>query len=170
MRCPCPARPGRHNATPPFNGVGPIDTLRNAEALARRAHASQTDKAGRPYIGHVARVAARVHGDADAEAVAWLHDVVEDCPAFANEVDAFPLHIRTAVACLTRRKDLPADTYYAAIRANPLALKVKLADIADNSDPARLHYLPDAMRQRLADKYTHALAALGAVTTAPTST
>lgn len=140
----------------------PIDTLRNAQTLARRAHASQIDKAGQPYIGHVARVAARVQGDADAEAVAWLHDVVEDCPAFSAEVATFPAHIRAAVACLTRRKDLSAEDYYAAIRANPLALKVKLADIADNSDPARLRYLPAEVQQRLADKYAHALLALGA--------
>lgn len=140
----------------------PIETLRNAEALARRAHASQTDKAGQPYIGHVARVAAGVRGDADAEAVAWLHDVVEDCPGFAAEVDAFPAHIRAAVHCLTRRKDLPAHDYYAGIRANPLALKVKLSDIADNSDPARLQYLPVEMQQRLRDKYAQALVALGA--------
>jgi len=104
-------------------------------------------------------VAARVHGDADAEAVAWLHDVVEDCPAFANEVDAFPLHIRTAVACLTRRKDLPADTYYAAIRANPLALKVKLADIADNSDLSRIPQ-PSTEDHWRVEKYRRATVAL----------
>ncbi|MEG2805637.1 phosphohydrolase [Stenotrophomonas sp.] len=149
--------------------MSPIDTLRNAEALARRAHAVQRDKAGLPYIGHVARVAARVHGDAQAEAVAWLHDVVEDCPAFAHEVAAFPAPIRTAVACLTRRDDVAADAYYAGIRANPLALKVKLADIADNSDPARLQYLPAHDRERLADKYAHALRALGVATGAATA-
>ncbi|WP_267473061.1 HD domain-containing protein [Stenotrophomonas rhizophila] len=131
--------------------------------MARRAHASQRDKAGRPYIGHVARVAARVEGDADAQAVAWLHDVVEDCPEFAAEVSTFPAHIRTAVACLTRRAEVAPAAYYAAIRANPLALKVKLADIADNSDPARLQYLPADQAQRLADKYAHALQALGVV-------
>lgn len=147
-------------ASPP--GERAIDTVRTAEALARRAHASQIDKAGLPYIGHVARVAARVRGDAAAEAVAWLHDVVEDCPGFADQVAGFPEAIRTAVACLTRRKDIPADDYYAAIRRNPLALKVKLADIADNSDPARLHHLPAEVAQRLVDKYTHALQALGA--------
>lgn len=107
-------------------------------------------------------MAARVRGDADAEAVAWLHDVVEDCPDFAAEVDQFPAHIRAAVACLTRRKEVPADDYYAAISRNPLARKVKLADIADNSDPARLQYLPAAVSQRLTQKYAHALLALGA--------
>lgn len=103
-----------------------------------------------------------MRGDAAAEAVAWLHDVVEDCPGFAGEVATFPESIRTAVACLTRRKDIPADDYYAAIRSNPLALKVKLADIADNSDPSRLHHLPAEVAQRLVDKYAHALQVLGA--------
>ncbi len=31
----------------------------------------------------------------------------------------------------------PLDAYYARIRERPMALAVKLADIADNSDPAR---------------------------------
>ncbi|MCF7752226.1 hypothetical protein KQ945_15800 [Bacillus subtilis subsp. subtilis] len=144
-----------------------MDTLRAAESLARRAHADQVDKAGLPYIGHVARVAARVRGDTDAETVAWLHDVVEDCPGFAADLVAFPAPIRTAVACLTRRKDIPADDYYAAIRHNALALKVKLADIADNSDPARLHHLPPEVSQRLVDKYAHALQQLGIGTALP---
>lgn len=109
----------------------------------------------------MARVAAGVHGDADAEAVAWLHDVVEDCPAYAAEVQAFPAAIQQAVACLTRRDDVPDDDYYAAIRANPLALKVKLADITDNRDPARLLHLPPETAQRLREKYAHALQALG---------
>lgn len=147
---------------PSLPGESAIDTVSNAEALARHAHASQIDKAGHPYIGHVARVVARVRGDTDAEAVAWLHDVVEDCPGFAAEVDAFPAAIRVAVACLTRRDEIPADAYYATIRANPLALKVKLADIADNSDPARLRHLPEDVAQRLTQKYAHALAMLGA--------
>jgi (p)ppGpp synthase/HD superfamily hydrolase len=57
-----------------------------AEALARVAHARQRDKAGRPYIEHVARVVAEVEGD-DAKVVAWLHDVVEDCPWFTDHQD-----------------------------------------------------------------------------------
>lgn len=35
------------------------------------------NKAGEPYIGHLAHVAASVEGD-KAKTVAWLHDVVED--------------------------------------------------------------------------------------------
>lgn len=47
------------------------DLVERAKALAYRAHAGQVDKAGRPYIEHVARVATAVAGDPYAEAVAW---------------------------------------------------------------------------------------------------
>lgn len=49
------------------------DLVTRAKELAHRAHAGQVDKAGRPYIEHVARVAAAVADDPEAEAVAWLH-------------------------------------------------------------------------------------------------
>ena len=45
--------------------------LQRAKELAYRAHAGQVDMAGRPYIAHVARVAAQVADDPEAEAVAW---------------------------------------------------------------------------------------------------
>lgn len=56
-------------------------TLPEVEALARAAHAAQTDKAGRPYTEHLAAVAegVRARGGTDEQiAAAWLHDAVED--------------------------------------------------------------------------------------------
>lgn len=47
-------------------------------SIIAAAHRGQVDKAGQPYITHPARVAARVAGDENAVAAAWLHDVVED--------------------------------------------------------------------------------------------
>jgi hypothetical protein len=52
--------------------------------------------------------------------------------------------------------------YYARIRPNPLALAVKLADVADNSDPDRLAQLAPEVRERLTRKYAKAVAALTA--------
>jgi hypothetical protein len=53
-----------------------------AERIARVAHAGQKEEStGDDYIHHVERVAALVDGD-DAKAVAWLHDVIEDNPAW----------------------------------------------------------------------------------------
>ncbi|WP_049467462.1 phosphohydrolase [Stenotrophomonas indicatrix] len=138
-----------------------MDWVERARTLAMEAHAGQVDKAGHPYIGHVGRVAAAVRGDDEAEAVAWLHDVLEDCPAFAGQVQAFPAPLQDAVRLLSRTSAADADTYYARISADPLALKVKLADIADNADEARLASLDAATAERLRDKYRRALAALG---------
>lgn len=138
-----------------------MDWVARARMLALEAHAGQVDKAGHPYIGHVGRVAAAVRGDDEAEAVAWLHDVIEDCPAFAGQVQAFPAPLQDAVRLLSRTSAADADTYYARISADPLALKVKLADIADNADEARMASLDAATAERLRDKYRRALAALG---------
>lgn len=135
--------------------------VNEARWLAQEAHAGQVDKAGRPYIEHVARVAAAVEGDAKAEAVAWLHDVLEDCPAYAHSVLLFPPIIAEAVADLSRTPDRGDAFYYWNIRQNSLALKVKLADIADNSDEARLALLDPATADRLRTKYAKARAALG---------
>lgn len=172
-----------------------MNIVERAKDLAHRAHSGQVDKAGRPYIEHVARVAERVREDRrcpnedcngrgeivhwetahcsdptccspattpcsdcdEAEAVAWLHDVVEDCPKFADEVWAFPAHISIPVDNLTRMPRESLCDYYAAVRRNELSLRVKLADIADNSDEARLALLDEKTAARLRRKYAKAL-------------
>lgn len=140
------------------------DLVAKARDLAHRAHAGQVDKAGRPYIEHVARVAAAVSDDPEAEAVAWLHDVIEDCPDYHDEVSySFPMHILLPVNKITRWNWVNGDLlpfYYAEIRANPVALRVKLADIADNADESRLALLDEKTANRLRRKYAKAIAAL----------
>lgn len=133
--------------------------VERAKELAHRAHAGQVDKAGRPYIEHVARVAAAVSNDPEAEAVAWLHDVYEDCDAeYCWELDKFPL---TVVAACTRITRGVYPDYYEAIKEQDIALRVKLADIADNADESRLVLLDDKTAARLRRKYAKARAALG---------
>ncbi len=139
-----------------------MDWVERARALATEAHAGQQDKAGRPYIEHVARVAGAIEDDPIAQATAWLHDVVEDCDDHASRVGDFPAPIQRAVQLMSRNSAPDADTYYARIAADPVALKVKLADIADNADEARLAALDAATAERLRSKYRHALATLGA--------
>ena len=116
------------------------DLAARAETLARAAHAGQVDKAGAPYAAHPARVAAAVPGDPLAEAAAWLHDVIEDTGTTLADLRAegFPEPVLAAVDALTRRADEERDAYYARVAADPLALRVKRADIADNSGPERL--------------------------------
>jgi (p)ppGpp synthase/HD superfamily hydrolase len=133
-----------------------------ARAIAVAAHAGQVDKAGEPYISHPGRVAARL-ARPEERAAAWLHDVLEDTPTTGADLHAagIPDAVVAAVEALTRRRDeIPAD-YYARVRANPVALAVKAADIADNSDPVRLARLDRDEGVRLAAKYRAARVALG---------
>ena len=136
--------------------------VERAKDLAYRAHAGQVDKAGRPYIEHVARVASAVSDDPEAEAVAWLHDILEDSHEFAGEVCQFPWEIRKAVIYLTRYRNDSSAEYYGNIKNNPLALRVKLADIADNADESRLALLDEKTADRLRRKYQRAIKALTA--------
>lgn len=139
-----------------------MSIVERAKDLAHRAHAGQVDMAGRRYIEHVARVAEAVSDDPEAEAVAWLHDVLEDCPGFEDEFwHTASAHVSKAVDKMTRWPGMPSHHYYVRVRNNPLALRVKLADIADNSDEARLALLDDATADRLRRKYAKARKALG---------
>jgi (p)ppGpp synthase/HD superfamily hydrolase len=138
-----------------------VDLVERAKELAHRAHAGQVDKAGRLYIEHVARVAAAVSDDPEAEAVAWLHDVLEDAPKFGPAVyGGFSHRIADAVEVLSRWMGHSADWYYERVADNPLTLRVKLADIADNADEARLALLPPDVAARLRRKYAKARKAL----------
>ncbi|WP_426355626.1 phosphohydrolase [Stenotrophomonas maltophilia] len=135
----------------------PRDVVERAKELAHRAHAGQVDKAGRPYIEHVARVAAAVSDDPDAEAIAWLHDVLEDCESFAGDVYGFPGYIVGSVEALSRTCYNNPKNYYRIIRSCPRTLRVKLADIADNSSEDRLALLDDKTAARLRRKYAKAI-------------
>jgi (p)ppGpp synthase/HD superfamily hydrolase len=137
-----------------------------ARALAEHAHASQVDKAGRPYIEHLARVASVVAdhpvSPALSQAVAWLHDSIEDTDLNEQDLTAagMPREVVTAVTAITHIPHEPRENYYTRLRRNELARLVKLADIADNSDPGRLSLLDEPTRRRLERKYTAARQAL----------
>jgi len=126
------------------------------------AHEGQLDRGGLPYIDHPTRVAAMVEGDPYAEAVAWLHDVVED-----TEIDlsslldmGFPDRVVEAVDAISKRPGEELEDYLARVRDNDLAYTVKLADVADNSSERRLAQLDDATQVRLRAKYVRTKALL----------
>lgn len=128
-----------------------------AEAIARKAHAGQVDKAGKPYIEHPAHVAASVEGD-KAKAVAWLHDVVEDTDITFDDLAAQGIdgEVIDALRLLTHDKSVPYLDYVAKIKTNDLARMVKLADLAHNSDLNRLPNVTDTDLQRV-EKYKAAI-------------
>ncbi|MFJ6511889.1 HD domain-containing protein [Streptomyces sp. NPDC091406] len=143
-------------------------SVSEVEAIAREAHALQTDKAGRPYVEHLAAVAegVRVRGGDDGQiAAAWLHDAVEDDALSAQWLAdaALPREVKDIVLALTKRPGEELSSYTARILATPGALLVKEADLAHNADPARLAVLAEATRTRLTAKYAQVRRLLGLV-------
>lgn len=135
-----------------------------AIVLAASAHAGQRDK-GRPalpYITHPLRVMA-AFDDPELQQIAVLHDVVEDTGVTLEDLvgAGASLRVVAAVDLLTHRPDEPDDVYWARIAAHPDARAVKLADVADNADEARLALLEPIQAERLRNKYAKARVALG---------
>lgn len=132
------------------------ELLVKARALARVRMAGLYDKGGRPKSGHVDRVAARVPRTVD-KTVAYLHDLIEDTDYGEARLRwTFPRKIADAVMTLTR-SDKAEDymTYIAKIARDPLARRVKLADLDDNLDPRRI--IPDkGMAEKLRARYLKA--------------
>ena len=133
-----------------------------AHAVAAAAHAGQADKAGRPYIEHPERVAARL-ADPDAQVVALLHDVLEETELTADDLRAAGATARQveALEALCHADHVPNEEYWAALRRVPLARLVKVADLADNTDPARIALLDPARQDYFRTKYRSALAVIG---------
>lgn len=130
-----------------------------AMKIAYRAHHGQVDKGGIPYIFHPFHLAEQMT-DEYTTCVALLHDVVEDTDVTLEALSAvFPAEVVEAVALLTHRPGDDYLQYAAAIRENPIARAVKLADIAHNSDTTRLETTADnlAAQKRLHEKYSKAL-------------
>ena len=110
-----------------------------AMRLAYRAHSGQVDKGGVPYIFHPIHVAEQMTNELDT-AAALLHDVVEDTPVTLEDLrkEGFPEVLIEAVAVMTRDLSVPYTEYIAQVKQNPIARRVKLADLRHNMDTSRL--------------------------------
>lgn len=131
-------------------------TLEDAVALAAQKHKGQVDKAGAPYILHPLRVLLSPYLTNDDERMAAaLHDVVEDCGVTLEDLRAlgFPESVIAMVAAVTKRPE-EEDDYSAFITrvlgASQGAIRVKLADLADNQDLRRLPSVTEKDQARLA--------------------
>jgi (p)ppGpp synthase/HD superfamily hydrolase len=113
-----------------------LNQLDEAIVLATSAHAGQVDLVGHPIILHVLRVAAGPDLDDYERIVAVLHDTIEDTTVdWAQLERAFGCRVADDVQMLARDPD---DDYIhdyikrIAERGSIAAIKVKLADLADN--------------------------------------
>ncbi len=133
-----------------------------AMKLAYQAHRGQVDKAGVPYVFHPWHLAESMT-DEISTCAALLHDVVEDTEVTLTDLEKqFPPEVTAVVALLTHDENVDYFDYVRAIRQNPVAVKIKLADLAHNSDPGRsscFAFEPESLKRRL-EKYQKAKAIL----------
>ncbi|SRR5260221_3711837 len=127
-----------------------MPTLEDAIALAVEAHRGQQEKTGQPYILHALRVMLRLETEFERMA-GVLHDVVEDTRYTLDEVRhlGYPDPVVEALDCLTRQHDETYEHFVERAIANPLARRVKLADLEDNMDLRRLPAVTEKDRERL---------------------
>ncbi len=110
-----------------------------AEAYARKAHGNQ--KYGdKPYAYHLSMVVENVKlrkkGDpllSTYVAIAWLHDVIEDCGVTYEELEReFGVCIADAVRRLTKTKDTTYEAYMEGCIFSNMAREVKICDTMAN--------------------------------------
>ncbi len=117
--------------------------VERAVRRALEAHAGQKEENGRPYLLHPLRLMLRMDTETEM-AAAVLHDVVEDTATTLHDLRAegFPEQVLAAVALLTHdKKNVSYRKYVERIASDPLARKIKLADLEDNLNLLRLRRL-----------------------------
>lgn len=141
-------------------------TIDTTIEFIKTAHNNIFDKTGFPYWEHPYRVMQYLGNGAtdDEKHAALLHDVVEDTEYKLSDLAelGYTNGVIEIVKLVTIDKSLnvPYIHHIAKIAnsRNKSAIKVKVADIMDNTDPDRLILLDDS--ERLLLKYRRALRVL----------
>lgn len=136
-----------------------MDIVKVAELVATMAHRGQVDKSGVPYIEHPRTVASYLTTP-EEKAVGFLHDTLED--TFLTEEELRPVfgdNITDAVVALTHLEGEEYFDYVERASKNPIAIRVKMADLTHNMDASRLILVTEKDRQRI-EKYKKAYAYL----------
>lgn len=110
------------------------DKTKAAIKLCYEAHAGQVDKSGLPYVHH---------------------------PLHLAEQMGFGDDVLNALRLLTHDDSVPYLDYVREIANNPVARKVKLADLAHNCDLSRLNHEPTEKDLERVRKYQKAREILG---------
>ncbi len=133
------------------------DKTKMAMRIAYRAHKSQKDKSGMPYIFHPIIVAEQMQ-DEKTTCAALLHDVAEDTDITIDELAGcgFDGDVIDALRLLTHDLSVPYLEYIERMKDDSIARKVKLADLRHNSDTARLDVIDDEEIERL-ERYRRAI-------------
>ncbi len=137
-------------------------TVEETIEFIKKAHEDQTDKGGNPYWTHLVSVMRRLKSPMEDEKLAaLLHDIVEDTPISLDQLREMGYSENTIrmVDLLTRKPG--SGTYIEWIRSiaasgNKGAIKIKIADNEDNSDPKRVAQLLPEQRS-IAKRYERSL-------------
>ncbi|CEN53483.1 phosphohydrolase [Capnocytophaga canis] len=130
--------------------------METALQIVIKAHANQTDKAGRPYIFHLLRVSEK--GQTQTEKICGLlHDLIEDTDWTFEQLqqEGFSDEIIQVLKCVTKQQGENYDDFINRIAQNSIAIRVKLNDLEDNMNITRLSHLTEKDLQRL-NKYLKA--------------
>ena len=137
------------------------ELTKKAMKIAYDAHQGQLDKGGLPYVFHPWHLAEQMDDEISTVA-ALLHDVVEDTDWTLEQLEAegFPKEILEVLDLLTHPEGQPYMEYIERLQYNPIAVKIKLADLRHNSDFTRLSAVTAEQQARLKRKYAPAFALL----------
>jgi (p)ppGpp synthase/HD superfamily hydrolase len=144
--------------TAPLDERNPMNLVDLAIATALEYHHGQLNThSDEPYILHPQRVALHVRDrglDESHQAVAWLHDALEDTTLTVATLNRlFEPDVVAAIVALTKTKGESNEEYYTNLTFNHMAARVKVSDIIDNF--SRNHLIEsDATRLRMAAKYS----------------
>lgn len=103
--------------------------------------ADEYDKGGNPYALHCIRVMQNLNSqDEELQCIALGHDLIEDTEVSANYLrdHGFSERVVRGIVALTKIKGEDYETYKSRVKSNPDAIRVKIADLKDNSDITRL--------------------------------
>lgn len=136
------------------------DLTQMALDICFEAHSGQRDKGGMPYVFHPFHLAEKMETEEEVCA-ALLHDVAEDTKLTLEVLAAkgFPPAVMQALTLLTHNDGTPYLEYVRRLKDNPLAARVKLADLRHNSTAGRLKTIGNKEIERM-KKYLRAQAIL----------
>ena len=135
------------------------ELLNKAKAIVEREFANRYEE-GECYKLHTYRVMESMDSE-EEQIVALLHDIVEDTEVSLADLEGegFPKSVIGAVEDLTKGNEIKYFDYIEDLALNPLAAKVKIAELKDNMDVIRVNRM-SFRTYALEDRCAKALAIL----------
>lgn len=132
------------------------ELVRRACQIMYDAHKEDVDNGGYPYVFHPFYLATQMDTEQEI-CVAMLHDVVEDHDDKYSfeylQEQGFTEEIIDAIKLLTHKKGVDYMDYIKLLSVNPIARKVKMADLKHNMDSSRTN----GIKSKKYDLYVKAL-------------